>query len=63
MSAPAAKRLARKRHRKKPWVRRYYSDPWNRLDVRLELHFCASLQRRFGLAPVVYEDLKAREEN
>jgi hypothetical protein len=57
------KKPRQKRTVKKPWVRKWQSDPWNRLDVRLELHFCPSLQARYGFPRVLYEDPKAREEN
>lgn len=57
------RRRPEKKPPKKPWIRKYESDPWNRLDVRLELHFCPSLQEKFGLPAVIYEDPKAREES
>lgn len=52
-----------KKRGKRPWKRKWQSDPWNDENVQLVLHFCESLQRRFGLPAVVYEDPKAREEN
>ena len=55
---------------KKPWNRRYERDPWNNLNVQLELHYCPSLQARWGKPPVVlepfdliYPKLHAREDS
>lgn len=52
-----------KKTKKRPWRRKWQSDPWNDENVQLVLHFCESLQQKFGLPAVVYEDPKAREEN
>lgn len=39
----------------KPRPRLSWKRPWNDLNVQLELHFCPSLQARWGVPPVVYE--------
>ena len=55
----ARKKIAPKKFRERKDER----TPWNKLDVMLELHFCESLQARFGFPRVVYEDAATRREN
>jgi hypothetical protein len=57
---PHGKGRARDFH---PRERECERTPWNKLDVVLELHFCRSLQTRFGLPETVYESAETRREN
>ena len=59
----------KKTGRPKTWSRKFLADPWNDLDVQLELHVAPSLQLKFGLRPLylepiemIYPKLHAREE-